>query len=450
MKRMIAAIITCVFALTLAGCGLEENTRRPEVFMLPELNSEDSKTAGGVYKESQTQSEVQEPSESEVTPPEISEEPPNNDPVTTSGYVGNIHNWFPDDELYNINDKYEPTDRYYKAFEWLNSSAAVWNSKMNISPLNDKYDPEKALQYANAHWDDALDYCAPFVSRCFEAAGLSISSNSSTALLFMLIHSGLGFGQFIPMNDDGTVTLPPYAKPGDFVGIYCHREGLMVHSVLYAGNDENGSMRAYAHNPADGAEGTFRYRDSCKSCEGEFREAFFFHFYGDGDTRVDEGVLLTDSSGYVIPEQSYDRGSAVSYAGAEPIIDGLGEHGAEQTSAALRAGGLDIDTHIQAAVFVMLLKSRLGEVYSLPVNTDRTVTLPDFAEEGDVCFLYCSDEALIYSSFIVKGRDEDGKLLGYTRDRLNNENTAFRVENVCPSSICSGEITEVLVFHFNG
>lgn len=79
----------------------------------------------------------------------------------------------------------------------------------------------------------------------------------------------------------------------------------------------------------------------------------------------------------------------------------------------------------------------------------RTQKALNLAKAGDVCFLYCSDEALIYSPFIVRGRDADGKLRGYSRDRLNDENSAFRVENICPSLLCGGEISQGFIFHFN-
>lgn len=432
MKRILVILSVCAAALTLSACQKTERAEPVIVF-----------TAQGAVKDPEPESK-----NDAVSEPEPEPQP---EPEETPVHIEDIHEWAEDNALYNINTIYELTGRYYLPYERTDSPAALWYGSGNIAS-DESYDADKAVEFAREHWNDGLDVCAPFISRCLKAGGLSIGSDSSTGLCLMLLDSGLGFGQFLPINDDRTVTLPDYAAPGDVVQLYCPYEGLMIHSLIFVGNNENGAMKVCCHNSKNSGKYAFKCDKYCYSCLSGLKEVFYFHFYGEEELNEpmleDENVRLFENSGYVSPDLHYDRKSAVRAVMNAPI-DGLGQFGAQQTSAALTAGGLEVGTPIQTALFMRLVKSRLGEAYTLPVNADRTVTLPDFAGEGDVCFLYCSDEALIYSSFIVKGVDVDGKMLGYTRDRVNDENTAFRVESVCPSSICDGEITEVLLFHFS-
>ena len=436
MKRILALFSVCAFALSFSACRRSDPSENSIPF------------AQGITK----------PETSDISSAEESS-PPDQAPEPTDGlktesvFIDDIHEWADGNVLYNINNTYELTDRYYLPFKRIDRPAALWYGAGKVPALNEKYDPDKAAAFAKAHWDDGLDVCAPFVSRCLKEGGLSVGSDSSTALSFKLLNSRLGFGQFLPMNDDGTVTLPEYARPGDIVMLYCSYEGLMIHSMIVVGNDENGHMKVCSHNPEDSGQDAFISEDLCNSCFTPLREVFFFHFYGEDDRapdiiRENQDLLLYEDSGFAIPNQYYDCQHAVEFAKNSPI-DGIGQFGAEQTSAALSAGGISVGTPIQTALFLQLMKSRLGSVYSIPINPDRTVTLPKFAEEGDVCFLYCSEEALIYSSFIVNGTDEDGKMLGCSRDRINNEKSAFKVESVCPSSKCSGKINEILLFHFD-
>lgn len=438
MKRIFALFWACAFALSLSACKKTE--KRVNV--------------GTIEHSAQKSADIDETDDSDADHSSETDTVPDSDSVPEEPpvHIDDIHEWDEDNALYNINETYELTDRYFTPFEWIDQSAALWYGDENAAPLDEKYDPDKAVEFAKAHWNDGLDVCAPFISRCLEAGGLSIGSDSSTALCFKLLNSRFGFGQFLPMNADGTVTLPEYAAPGDVVQLYCSYEGLMIHSMIFVGNDELGRMKVCCHNPKNSGTYAFRYYKECNSCLTPLKEIFYFHFFGEDEERPEavlenSNTLLIENTGYVIPDQSYNRQSAVRAVMNDPI-DGLGKLGAEQTSAALTAGGLYVETPIQTALFMRLMKSRLGAVYSVPINPDRTVTLPEFVKEGDVCFLCCHDESLIYSSFIIKGADADGKMLGYTRDMINSEYEAFKAESVCPSSICDGEVTEALIFHF--
>ena len=84
------------------------------------------------------------------------------------------------------------------------------------------------------------------------------------------------------------------------------------------------------------------------------------------------------------------------------------------------------------------------------------VFLEDIHEWADGNYLYNNnisfnrtDRFYIYSSFPIKGTDKDGKMLAYSQDRINDDTKPFRVESVCPSSVCDGEIKEVILYHFD-
>lgn len=96
---------------------------------------------------------------------------------------------------------------------------------------------------------------------------------------------------------------------------------------------------------------------------------------------------------------------------------------------------------------MQLLKSRLGSAYTLPVNQNRTVYLPDFAEEGDACFIYCPEDAIMFSSFLISGKDEYGRMTAHSYDLLNNGRSAFKVDSICPG--CDCEVDEVVFYHFD-
>lgn len=388
------------------------------------------------------------PDSEPTSAPEFSETPAASEPV----FLEDIHEWADGNYLYNNNISFNRTDRFYMPFTREEQPAALWYGMENTSALDEVYDPSSAVEFAKAHWDDGLDVCAPFISRCLRAGGLSVGSDSSTSLCLMLLNSRLGFGQFLPINADTTVTLPDYASPGDVVQTYCSYEGLMIHSLMFVGNDENGLMKVCCHNSRNSGTYAFRCGSECYACGAPLREVFYYHFLSEGEELPEavlgKDTLLMENVSCRVPDQAYDRQKALEYIESDPL-DGIGQYGALRTSKALKAGGIDVSSPVQSALFMQLMKSRHGTMYSIAINPDRTVTLPDLAEAGDVCFLLCSDEAMIYSSFLIKGADKDGKMLAYSQDKINDDTKPFRVESVCPSSVCDGEIKEVILYHFD-
>lgn len=431
--------------MTLSGC---EKTALPPMpsSSNPAKESAPSETAEDSSLPDNTG--VAPPEDSDFLPPLSESEPQKLRPVDNYEYVADIHEWVYGNRLYNGDGTYDFDERYYSEFVDVEMPAVLWsNRNENKTALDEKYDPEAAVEFAKAHWDDDLDLCAPFISRCLRAGDLSIGSESSTSLCLKLINSGLGFGQFVPINADKTVTLPDYAREGDIIQTYCPYEGLMLHSLIFVGNDENGNMRVCCHNYKNSGTYAFHTDRLCYDCSTPLKDVFYFHFYGEDEEVIpgNKDVMLFENSGYTFDE-TYDRHAAADYAEFYPA-DGLGEYGARHLTECFLEGGISVGYPFQSAMFMQLLKSRLGSAYTLPVNRNRTVYLPDFAEEGDACFIYCPEDAIMFSSFIVSGRDKYDRMTAHSYDLLNNGRSAFKVDSICPG--CDCEVSEVVFYHFD-
>ena len=313
-------------------------------------------------------------------------------------FLEDIHKWADGNRLYNINDTYIDNERYSAEFSEINSSAELWRGAKNAPALGGVYNRAAAASYTKAHWNNDLELlCAPFVSKCLEAGGLSVSTDSSSSLALLLLNSRLGFGEFIPVSRDRTVSLPEYAEAGDIVEVYCPYEGLMIHSTVFVGNDDLGNMRVRCHNEENSGEYAYLVADACKACGTSIHEVFLYHFRSDGELlpgeiQSDPDLLLFERSGYAIQNECYNAENAAEYS-RKKQSDGIGQFGAVHTSEALSAGGLSIGYPVQTALFFQLMKSRHGIMRSIPIDPDRTVTLPSSAKEGDVCFLYCPSTA---------------------------------------------------------
>lgn len=371
--------------------------------------------------------------------------------------VTGIHDFSNGNYIYNPNALDTSNKRRYDGnFNWTNDRKVLWTSTVNQTPWGN-YNPDGAVEYGKANWNNGIGLCAEFISRCLTKGGnITEFTDSSTAITLMLLHSGLGFGQFLPYNkDDNTITLPSYARPGDVVQLYCTYEGVMMHSTLFVGTDEQGRMKAVAHNLRNSGENTFLVdylNDPCWCCKSETAEVFFYHFYHDDDKGLPEeiannkNIVLWEERGYTLQNEKFDRAAALEYAKSNPK-DGLGWFGAEHTSNILKAGGCSVGYPNQNAVFMQLLKTHLGEAESLTIRADRTVMLPDYAEAGDMAFVYCPHDGMIISSFIISGKDEYGRMIAESYDLINDGKSTFKVDSNCPG--CGAEISEVILYHFD-
>ncbi len=365
-------------------------------------------------------------------------------------------------ELYDGNFVYNPnvTDtskrqRYYADFKWEDNAGILWQSGINEKPW-EEYDWEAAVAYGKAHWDDGVGLCAPFISRCVTAGNITNYTESSTSITLQLLHSRLGFGQFLKYNkSDHTISMPDYARPGDVIQIYCSYEGAMIHSLLMVGTDEEGKLKAVCHNMRNSGTYTFHIddlNDPCYDCDTPTAEVFFYHFYRDDDEGLPEAVvnnkdiLLWEEKAYVIPDEKYDRQAALDYA-KRYSDESLGYYGASNLSDILKAGGISVGYPNQSALFLQLLKSRLGEAYSQKVRADRTVILPQYAKAGDIMFTYCPNDGMIVSSGIISGRDDTSRMIVECTDLINDGTAAYKVDSYCAG--CGDDIKEVIIYCFD-
>lgn len=436
MKKNLSLLLLIGFAITLPVSCMSSTELPP-----------DPAPPAGFTSESVAQviSTADVPSPVQSTDVRESGLPPSEQEEDVYEFVSDIHILEDGNIIYNGDGTYDYDKRYFAEFEKTSEPAVLWRGAVGGGKSNEIYGAQAAVSFAKEHWNDGLDVCAPFISRCLRAGGLSISSESSTALCYRLIDSGLGFGQFITINGDRTVTLPDYAAPGDVVQVLCPYEGLMIHSLMFVGNDENGNMKVCCHNRKNSGTYAYYVDKCCYDCTTYVEEIFFYHFYGENEKERGSDIILYENSGYRIPE-SYDREKAAEYAKNNPA-DGIGQFGAEHTTRCFSEGGISVGYPVQSALFMQLLKSRLGTAYSLPINSDRTVSLPEFFEEGDAGFIYCPEDGIFICSFIIAGADVKGKMIAYSYDELNKGMSAFKIDSVCVG--CGGELEFMQAFHFD-
>lgn len=435
-----------ICTMLFSSCAANESRELPTSISIPEPASTSS--ANSISQSTATSTSTDEikqtSSSEEITEPEVY--------IWMPKYNTGIHDFTTGNVLYNSNTIY-PVNRQYYANLHADSSPAVLCSGIGGS-AGFSLDRERAAEYALEHWDDNVGLCAQFASTCLNAGGANVYSKSSTALALKLMHSNAGFGQFISVNDNRTVNLPEYAAPGDIVQYFCPYDAMM-HSIIYIGNDEDGQMLGCSHNPAVNAESAYTVWDYCHGCGTPINEVFFFHFFDESDEGLpaevtdtaDDGLraMMYESGGYRLSD-AYNRQNAVSYAKSHPA-DGIGERGAESISAALVAGGIPVEHSFQSALFFQLVKSRLCSAQCFTVNENHTVTLPEYAHAGDVGFIYCRNDGMMLSSFIIDATDEKGQMIALSYDNVNNGTSAFLTDEICPG--CGSAIDEVILCHFD-
>lgn len=447
MKKTITSLALAAFILTLTACGATKETSGAALNSNASSGNSSAAASGlnpgdVINTESATSTPI-------MTLPNL---PTTDEPETVTG----AH------ELYDGNYVYNPnvidtsnSRRYYANFEWQNNSGVLWQSGINEKPW-ESYDWDAAVAYGKAHWDDGVGLCAPFVSRCITAGDITNYTDSSTSITLQLLHSRLGFGQFLKYNkSDHSIPMPDYARAGDVIQIYCSYEGMMIHSLLMVGTDDEGKLKAVCHNMRNSGTYTFHIddlNDPCYDCKTPTAEVFFYHFYREDDEGLPEeivnnpDILLWEEKAYVIPDEKYDRQAALDFA-KRYSDESLGYYGAVNLSDILQAGGLSIGYPNQSALFLQLLKSRLGEAYSQKVRADRTVILPQYAKAGDIMFTYCPYDGMIVSSGIISGHDDTGRMIVETTDLINDGSAAYKVDSYCAG--CGDDIKEVIIYCFD-
>lgn len=461
MKKRILSAILAFSILSLTACGTStessssSSTNTGTSSSTPSGSSSETSEGSSSSTESSEIIDAPEISYGEIVGPDGFIPDYSQNRYTADGYYIGNHFVENANEIYNNNGIYTDYNRDYifenNLVKLTDKPSVMWYAPQKTP--TETYDIESSIAWARANWDVGIMLCAPFIAKCMEAGGLSANSTSSTGLCLQLLSSGLGFGEFLPINEDQTVTLPDYARPGDVVQTFCPYEGLMLHSLLYVGDDENGHMRVICRNMRNNGQYAFITDEECYDCYTDLKEVFLFHFYQDGDdpskfpaaVQNDSNVLLCRSNSWKLDE-TYDRAKAVEYA-KNHVEDGVGAFGAQHLSKCLTAGGISVSFPNNTSLLFQLLSSGLGAAHSVKINNDRTVTLPKYAKEGDVVFMWCQDEGGILGSFIVKGADKNGRMVLYAKDMVNDETKAYRVDKEC--LVCTGEPSEVILYCFN-
>ncbi len=118
------------------------------------------------------------------------------------------------------------------------------------------YDREKALQYAENHWNDGKGFCAEFVSDCLYAGGLKDSYQRRVVNLYnALLNEGYGEAHKLTLTGDSIKIADNKGKlkAGDPIFFYCNVCGDFTHVSLCNGANAEGYVVEYAHNnPKDG------------------------------------------------------------------------------------------------------------------------------------------------------------------------------------------------------
>lgn len=444
--KYVLVALAGICAMLFSSCAENESRELPYSISIPESDSENSASSfNQSTADSASSGETGQTSSSEeITEPEVY--------IWMPQYDTGIHDFTIGNSLYNSNTIY-PVNKQFYANLHTDGSPAVLCSGIGGS-AGFSLDRAKAAEYAREHWNDNVGLCAQFASTCLNAGGANVYSTSSTALALKLMHTNAGFGQFISVNDNRTVNLPEYAAPGDIVQYFCPYDA-MIHSIVYVGKDEDGQMLGCSHNPAVSDESAYKVWNHCPDCGTPISEVFFFHFFDETDEELPAEVtniaadgsraVMYESGGYRL-SAAYNRQNAVSYAKSHPA-DGIGERGAVSTSAALVAGGIPAEHSFQSALFFQLVKSRLCSAQCFTVNGNRTVTLPEHARAGDVGFIYCRNDGMMLSSFIIDGVDEKSRMIALSYDNVNNGTSAFITDEICPG--CGSGINEVVLCHFD-
>ena len=122
----------------------------------------------------------------------------------------------------------------------------------NAEAFGPRYDSQKAVSYAAAHWNDGIGVCDVFVKACLKAGGVEILAGGVDPLKDALLDAKLGTASTLTISQDGVHALKsqnPHIQAGDILFFYCQTCQKSVHTAIIGGYDENGYLYTYGHNP---------------------------------------------------------------------------------------------------------------------------------------------------------------------------------------------------------
>lgn len=114
------------------------------------------------------------------------------------------------------------------------------------------YNASAALSYAASHWNDGQGLCAEFVSKCVQAGGISIATETITINCYNAVSNVTGVqGQVLKLDANGYATKSlnnNILSAGDVVIQWCNTHTYRPHILLCGGYDSSGYATFYAHN----------------------------------------------------------------------------------------------------------------------------------------------------------------------------------------------------------
>ena len=145
------------------------------------------------------------------------------------------------------------------------------------------YDKNRALEYAEFHYNDGKGLCAEFVSDCVNAGGINTYEIECNALVKELTEK-YGCGCFpVNVEEDGKVILSKNQEilsVGDVLAQKCADCDDFFHVVI-CGGTYNGFVTYYAHNTAHGnTKDDIFYNVSNNGHNGHNINLYSVHFYG--------------------------------------------------------------------------------------------------------------------------------------------------------------------------
>lgn len=116
------------------------------------------------------------------------------------------------------------------------------------------YSVNSALDYAANHWNDGVGLCAEFVSKCVQAGGIAMSTQTGTGGVWKTLTKMTGLPMVqLTLDAKGNATYAANGSimaAGDVVVQYCNTDEIAPHIMLCAGYDSAGRAVYYAHNGA--------------------------------------------------------------------------------------------------------------------------------------------------------------------------------------------------------
>lgn len=188
------------------------------------------------------------------------------------------------------------------------------------------YDPEKAVEYAAAHWNDGKGFCAEFASDCMRTAGLTSWSTSSTKLFHLLCkevvaESQIATVQLLTVTDRRIRPADNQGKlaKGDIVFFQCDHCAHCMHTLIVS--DVSGeNAKCYQHNPRVNNKDI--KIDPCYQCGREYSNIIAIHFETDPGGQLLAGVLSVPSGiGYVLAKPAaISCLDGIAYSGDRAVI----------------------------------------------------------------------------------------------------------------------------------